>query len=172
MAKKHFSMSAKQLCAVGDKACKAELKRRGRDSSGKKIGSRAMAKKPTPKKSAYKKEWYEGWPPLGQGGWLPPQVLILDELTWGGSVGVSYRNQDDASSTDIEIFPDGKSGKLRVKGEMSGGDTSGGHWREVDIDKRGLTKKQALAAVRKFFTVTTVRLFRVQVPPQGPLGGD
>lgn len=41
MAQKHFSMSAKQLCASGDKACKAELKRRGRDSSGKKIGSNA-----------------------------------------------------------------------------------------------------------------------------------
>jgi hypothetical protein len=36
-AKKHFSMTAKQLCAVGDKSCRAELKRRGRDSSGKKL---------------------------------------------------------------------------------------------------------------------------------------
>lgn len=36
-SKDHFSMSAKQLCAVGDSACRAELKRRGRDSSGKKI---------------------------------------------------------------------------------------------------------------------------------------
>ncbi len=45
MAQKHFiHMTTKQLCAVGDKACKAELKRRGRDSSGKKIGSRAKAK--------------------------------------------------------------------------------------------------------------------------------
>jgi DNA ligase-1 len=33
----HFSMSAKQLCAVGDSACRAELKRRGRDATGKKV---------------------------------------------------------------------------------------------------------------------------------------
>ena len=29
-------MSTAQLCAIGDKACRAELKRRGRDSTGKK----------------------------------------------------------------------------------------------------------------------------------------
>jgi hypothetical protein len=63
MAQKHFSMSAKQLCAVGDKACKAELKRRGRDSSGKKIGSKAKSvKRKSVKNKPYRKYLLTPWP--------------------------------------------------------------------------------------------------------------
>jgi hypothetical protein len=49
-------MTAKQLCATGDKACKAELKRRGRDSSGKKIGSKPKSVKRKAKKSVKRSE--------------------------------------------------------------------------------------------------------------------
>ena len=114
------------------------------------------AKKPTPKKSAYKKAWYEDWPALGSGGWLTPDVLTVGSdgrgSDWGAPRGrlVSYSLTEDMSDIDIEIFPDGKSGKLRVRGEMSG-HHYGEDWEHVEIDKRGLTKQQAITAVREFF---------------------
>ena len=109
----------------------------------KKAKTKTKTKKPTTK------AWYEDWPALGQSGWLSP-VVVRGRSTWGAPIVVSYVMQEDMSDIDIEIFPDGKSGKLRVKGEMSG-HHYGEDWEHVEIDKRGLTKKQAIAAVREFF---------------------
>jgi len=103
------------------------------------------AKKPTPKKSAYTKAWYEDWPKID---WLSP-VVVRGRSTWGAPIVVSYDMREDMGDIDIEIFPDGKSGKLRVKGEMSS-HHYGEDWEQDKIDKRGLTKKQAIAAVREF----------------------
>ena len=108
--------------------------------------AKTKTKKPTPKKWVVgKKAWYEDWPVLG--GWLSP-VVVRGRSTWGAPIVVSYDMGEDMGDIDIEIFPDGKSGKLRVKGEMSS-HHYGEDWEQDKIDKRGLTKKQAIAAVRE-----------------------
>jgi hypothetical protein len=117
-------MTAKQLCATGDKACKAELKRRGRDSSGKKIGSKA--KKPATKDAAsYKKAW-AGFPRLA-GGMRDSSLL---EPKYGYNVykgDLVYNDVDQAGATGWGVTVKKKGSKYTITGSVQephqGGDS-------------------------------------------------
>lgn len=100
--------------------------------------------RPNPRKA--KKAWYDGWP---SAGWIDPKVM-RGRSTWGAPIVVSYHRSEDMESVDLEIFPEGKGGKLSVVGERSS-HYFGENYEDDEIDMRGLTKKQAIAAVREFF---------------------
>jgi len=146
MANKYFSMSTKELVSSRAKGAKAELKRRGRDSSGKKIGSKALqhsqsvlrarAKAKTPRKSTKaQKPWNDlsRWPTIG--GMEP----------WYHAGAIQYTHQEDQSSFDVSVKL--LKGGYRVAGEWSawqyGKDSSDGG----DIHLIDLTYSQAIRAV-------------------------
>jgi len=100
----------------------------------------------SPKKAKAKKHsgpWYFNWPTLW--GWLPPDVVHTADESY-----VVYSHVDDMSHIGIDIHKKGDG--LHVTGEAGWEDWygPGSVQREGKIDKRGLTKAQAIAAVRKF----------------------
>lgn len=100
--------------------------------------AKALAKK-------YSGEWYENWPTFA--GWVHPSVMEPHS----DSPYVAYGHAEDGSRLDVAIHK--KRDGFHVTGEADELDLgSDGEWvlvREDQIDKRGLTMAQAIAAVKK-----------------------
>jgi hypothetical protein len=128
------------LGAVGDKACKAELKRRGSDSSGKKLGSKVKKsessvsmtrpKKPSSKSakvaaSSYLKKW-AGFPMLVGGmegsSLLDPQYGYS---VYGGDLSYDDMDQVGSSGWGIEVKKKGSKYTITGSGSLpyAGGDS-------------------------------------------------